>query len=207
MQSCFFYPPKNWDHRDLFFIYIFFFTVFLWLCFTTTLVVVKERHLEASHHLLDISGEEHMAIQRQGLAWHHPPQGSVGLIQLPVGPGLWTPPDCCLHCQSGLSDATYGGTVRNCGHFKSANQNRKWILRWKIMACTSTAPSRKSSFLQRQTDFTSVQKSSSTFPFFHFFPPVTLFHSWHPVSCDWHFLLIRGDIRDIVLRVSKGNAP
>lgn len=45
------------------------------------LVFVKDHHLEVSHHLFDISGEEHMAIQRQSRVWHHRPQGKVGIIK------------------------------------------------------------------------------------------------------------------------------
>lgn len=59
------------------------------------LVFVKDHHLEVSHHLFDISGEEHMAIQRQNPVWHHKPQGKVGIIKTPDW-GLWTLPDC-LH--------------------------------------------------------------------------------------------------------------
>lgn len=59
------------------------------------LVSVKDHHLEVSHHLFDISGEEHMAIQRQNPVWHHRPQGKVGIIKTPDW-GLWTLPDC-LH--------------------------------------------------------------------------------------------------------------
>lgn len=47
------------------------------------LVFVKDHHLEVSHHLFDISGEEHMAIQRQSRVWHHRPQGKVGIIKAP----------------------------------------------------------------------------------------------------------------------------
>ena len=69
------------------------------------LVLAKDHHLEVSHHLFDISGEEHMAIQRQSPVWHHRPQGKVGIVKTPDW-GLWTLPDC-LHpsatalCQRG----------------------------------------------------------------------------------------------------------
>lgn len=47
------------------------------------LVLVKDHHLEVFHHLFDISGEEHMAIQRQSPVWHHRPQGKVGIVKTP----------------------------------------------------------------------------------------------------------------------------
>lgn len=59
------------------------------------LVLVKDHHLEVSHHLFDISGKEHMAIQRQSPMWHHRPQGKVEIVKTPDW-GLWTLPDC-LH--------------------------------------------------------------------------------------------------------------
>lgn len=47
---------------------IIYFTLF-WL-----LVLLKDHHFEVLRHLLDISGEEHMAIQSQRPEWHHKPQ-------------------------------------------------------------------------------------------------------------------------------------
>ena len=64
------------------------------------LVFVKYHHLEVSCHLFDISGEEHMAIQRQNPVWHHKPQGKVGIVKTP-GWGLWTLPDC-LHSSAAV---------------------------------------------------------------------------------------------------------
>lgn len=70
-------------------IYLFIYFIYF-NCFPLTLFLSAccggRTSLEASHHLLDISGEEHMAIQRQCFEWHHPPQGSAVLIQQSMGP-------------------------------------------------------------------------------------------------------------------------
>lgn len=98
------------------------------------LVFVKDHHLEVSHHLFDISGEEHMAIQRQNPVWHHKPQGKVGIIKTPDW-GLWTLPDC-LHPSLAIL----------------LKKENKTDHRWSrlLMCLWAFLPNCLSSFLQRQ---------------------------------------------------------